>query len=81
MSTQPEKKFKSGTMECAVWLREGTTKEGKSYAFRNVSFQVGYKDKNDEWQNKAVNLSKAQIADAIVLLQDVHRHLMYGGDE
>ena len=48
---QPEKKFRAGAVSATVWLNQAQTKEGKSTAYRTISIERSYKDKNEQWQN------------------------------
>lgn len=48
---KPEKKFRAGAISATVWKNAGQTKEGKPTAYRTISLNRGYKDKNEQWQN------------------------------
>ena len=49
--TQPEKRFSAGAVVATVWQNQGKTKEGQDVAYRTVSLQRRYKDKDGKWQN------------------------------
>ncbi|MBU1201845.1 MAG: hypothetical protein KJ583_02600 [Nanoarchaeota archaeon] len=46
----PYKKFRAGAIVATVWENENTNKEGQKIAYKTVSFERSYKDKNDNWQ-------------------------------
>jgi len=49
---QPEKKFRAGAISATVWQNQGQSKKtGEAVAFRTISIDRCYKDKNDQWQN------------------------------
>jgi hypothetical protein len=47
---QPEKKFKAGNCEAAVFENE-LTRDGQTVFVKKVAIQKSYKDKNDEWKS------------------------------
>jgi hypothetical protein len=49
--TQPEKRFSAGAVVATVWQNQGKNKEGQDVAYRTVSLQRRYKDKDGNWQN------------------------------
>ena len=49
---QPEKKFRAGAISATVWQNQGQNKKtGEAVAYRTISLQRGYQDKNGQWQN------------------------------
>ena len=48
----PEKKFVAGSVAATVWKNSAKDKQGNEIDYNTVSLERGYKDKNDEWQNK-----------------------------
>ena len=42
----PEKKFSTGVITATVWQNQGKDRKGEAVAYRTVSLQRSYKDKN-----------------------------------
>ncbi len=49
-SNHPEKKFRAGTISATVWKNPVKRKDGSDGAFRTISIERSYKDKNNAWQ-------------------------------
>ena len=49
-SNHPEKKFRAGTICATVWKNAAKRKDGSEGAFRTISLERSYKDKNNAWQ-------------------------------
>ena len=47
---QPQKRFKAGSCEAAVFENE-LTRDGQTVLVRKVATQKRYKDKDDEWKS------------------------------
>ncbi|MAG08440.1 hypothetical protein CMO89_03130 [Candidatus Woesearchaeota archaeon] len=47
----PEKKFRAGAVCATIWENMGKTKEGEPTAYKTISVERNYKDKNDEWKS------------------------------
>ena len=46
----PEKKFRAGGISATVWKNPSKRKDGSVGAFRTISLERSYKDKNNAWQ-------------------------------
>jgi hypothetical protein len=75
---QPEKKIRSGAISATIWNNEQDTPNGK-VAYKTVSFERTYKDKNGQWQvtNK---LRGADIPRAVLVLNKAYEHISLGED-
>lgn len=49
-NTKPVAKFQAGVVQASVWENIASV-DGKEQKFHTISFQRGYKDKDDKWQN------------------------------
>lgn len=60
----PEKKFKAGAISATIWKNE-VSKDGKVMAFRTVSLDRNYKDKDGNWKTthslRSTDLPKASL--------------------
>jgi len=73
---QPEKKFRAGVISATVWQNQGQNKTtGESVAYRTISLQRGYKDKNDQWQNTN-SFRINDLPRAAVVLQKAYEYLV-----
>lgn len=66
----PEKKFRAGTISATVWKNQ--SKEGNE--FSSVSFEKGYKDKNDEWKATS-HLNVNDLPKALVVIGKAFEYL------
>jgi hypothetical protein len=80
MANEPEKKFSAGAMQATIWKNNGKTKDGQDRAFKTVSVQRCYKDKNDEWQHTNT-LNVADIPKAMLVLGKAYEHLALKNQE
>ena len=75
-TNQPEKKFRAGVISATVWLNQGQSKKtGDISAYRTISLQRGYKDKNNQWQNTA-SLRINDLPRAALVLTKAYEYLV-----
>ena len=73
---QPEKKFSTGAVTATVWQNQGKNKTtGEATAFRTVSFQRRYKDKDGNWQSTNT-LRVNDLPRASLVLQKAYEYLV-----
>ena len=77
-ANQPEKKIRSGAISATVWNNEQDTPNGK-VAYKTVSFERSYKDKNGQWQSTN-KLRGNDIPRAVLVLNKAYEHLSLGED-
>lgn len=71
---QPEKKFRAGPISATVWSNNNLDKDGKVVAYKTVSFERCYKDKNDAWQTTH-SLRLNDLPKAALVLQKAYEFL------
>ena len=71
----PEKKFSTGVITATVWQNQGKGRNGESVAYRTVSLQRRYKDKNGVWQT-ANSLRVNDLPKASLVLQKAYEYLV-----
>lgn len=77
-ANQPEKKIRSGAISATVWNNEQDTPNGK-VAYKTVSFERSYKDKNGQWQTTN-KLRGNDIPRAVLVLNKAYEHISLGED-
>jgi len=70
---KPEQTFRSGTICASVWDNE-VERDGEVRAFKSISFDRRYKDKDGEWQSTN-SLRVSDIPRAIMVLGKAFEHL------
>ena len=71
----PEKKFSTGVITATVWSNQGKSRNGEQIAYRTVSLQRRYKDKNGVWQS-ANSLRINDLPKASLVLQKAYEYLV-----
>ena len=71
----PEKKFSTGAVTATVWQNQGKGKNGEVTAYRTVSLQRSYKDKNGVWQH-ANSMRVNDLPRANLVLQKAFEYLV-----
>lgn len=71
---RPEKKFRAGPVSATIWSNNNLDKDGKIVAYRTVSFERCYKDKNDAWQTTH-SLRLNDLPKAALVLQKAYEFL------
>lgn len=74
--TKPEKRFKCGGCEAAVFENE-INKGGKTGKIKKVSFQKRYKSSDGEWKSTN-SLDINEIPKAILVLSKAYEYLVLG---
>ncbi len=72
----PERKIRSGAISATVWKNEQDTPNGP-VAYRTVSFERSYKDKEGRWQSTN-KLRSGDIPRALLVLNEAYKHLALG---
>jgi hypothetical protein len=77
--TQPLKKFKSGSIEAAVWSNERDVKDSNTKVeFKTVSLRKSWKDDKDVWRDATINLRRSDLIKAILVLEKAQEELFLG---
>ena len=71
----PEKKFSTGVITATVWQNQGKSRNGEAVAYRTVSLQRRYKDKNGVWQS-ANSFRVNDLPKASLVLQKAYEYLV-----
>ena len=71
----PEKKFSTGVVTATVWQNNGKGRNGEAVAYRTVSLQRRYKDKNGVWKT-ANSLRVNDLPKAALVLQKAYEYLV-----
>tara|TARA_Y100000310_G_scaffold336283_1_gene420394 strand:- start:2802 stop:3080 length:279 start_codon:yes stop_codon:yes gene_type:complete len=71
----PEKNFRAGAINVSVWNNEGTSKTGEAYAFKSISLERGYKDKDGNWKNTS-SFKSADIPRLALALQKAYEFMV-----
>lgn len=71
----PEKKFRAGPVSATIWNNVGQSRTGELTAYKTVSLERVYKDKNGAWQNTN-SLRVADLPRAVVALSKAYEHLI-----
>ncbi|MDD5331363.1 MAG: hypothetical protein PHE43_00890 [Candidatus Nanoarchaeia archaeon] len=81
MANKPIKKWSSGNFDVAVWLNEKES-NGTKVEFKTISLSRKWKKRDtDVWRSDVVNLRRADIPKAILLLQKAQEELYLNSDE
>jgi len=73
----PIKKYRSGSIDLAIWSNVKKTREGEEISFKTVSLRRSWKDREqDIWRDEKINLRKADIQRCLVLLQKAQEELL-----
>ena len=76
---QPEKRFKSGSCEVAIFENAITTKDGRKMRIKKASFQKRYKTADGEWKSTN-SLDADDIPKAKLVLNEAYKYLTLGKD-
>ncbi|MBI2653741.1 hypothetical protein HYX02_02915 [Candidatus Woesearchaeota archaeon] len=71
----PEKKFSTGVITATVWQNQGKSRNGEIVAYRTVSLQRRYKDKNGVWQT-ANSFRVNDLPKAALVLEKAYEYLV-----
>ncbi|MEK6984459.1 MAG: hypothetical protein AABX33_07840 [Nanoarchaeota archaeon] len=71
----PEKKFSTGVITATVWQNQGKGRNGEMVAYRTVSLQRRYKDKNGVWQS-ASSFRVNDLPKAALVLEKAYEYLV-----
>jgi hypothetical protein len=76
---QPEKRFKAGSCEAAVFENE-LTRDGQTVLVKKVAIQKRYKDKDDEWKSTH-SLDKNDIPKMMLALSKAYEYVTLREDK
>lgn len=82
MSNKPIKKYKSGSIQGAVWLNERTI-DGNVVGFKTATLKRSWKDKEtNQWREETMNLRKGDLPKMMVILNRIQEDILLstGGD-
>lgn len=82
MSNKPIKKYKSGSIQGAVWLNERTI-DGNVVGFKTATLRRSWKDKEtNQWREETINLRKGDLPKMMVILNKMQEDILLstGGD-
>jgi len=48
---QPEKKFRAGPIQAAVWDNVAQSEDGQARSYKTITFERSYKDKDGNWKS------------------------------
>ena len=71
----PEKKFSTGVVTATVWQNQGKGRNNEAVAYRTVSLQRRYKDRNGVWQT-ANSFRVNDLPKASLVLQKAYEYLV-----
>ena len=81
MANRPIKKFKSGSIEAAIWFNE-RERNGEIVGFKTVSLRRSWKDpKANIWRDETLNVRKTDIPKLLVILNKVNEELLLNKEE
>jgi hypothetical protein len=76
---QPEKRFKAGSCEAAVFENE-IVRDGNTVSVKKVAIQKRYKDKDDEWKSTH-SLDKNDIPKMMLALLKAYEYVTLRDDK
>jgi hypothetical protein len=76
---QPEKRFKAGSCEAAVFENE-LTRDGQTVLVKKVAIQKRYKDKDDEWKSTH-SLDRNDIPKMMLALSKAYEYVTLREDK
>jgi hypothetical protein len=76
---QPEKRFKAGSCEAAVFENE-IVRDGQTVLVKKVAIQKRYKDKDDEWKSTH-SLDQNDIPKMMLALSKAYEYLTLRDDK
>jgi hypothetical protein len=75
-TNKPIKKFKSGSIEAALWSNEREFNDSV-VEFKTVSLTRSYKKKGEDlWRSESLNLRRNDLVKAILVLQKAQEELL-----
>jgi len=74
----PDKKFRSGAVSATIWTNT-LQKDGKAVAYKTVSIERNYKDKQGNWKTTS-SLRVADIPRAVLVLNKSYEYLALNDD-
>ncbi len=81
MANQPIKKYRSGSIQGAIWLNEKEI-EGDKIGFKTASIQRSWKEKDaNQWRSETLNLKKSDIPKVLVILNKIQEEILLGDDD
>ncbi len=76
MANRPIKKFRSGSIEAAVWFNERKLDDNTTVGFKTVSLTRSWKDKEKNiWRSEVINLRKGDLQKVLLVLQKAQEEI------
>ena len=70
----PEKSFRAGAINVAVWKNQTVTKDGQVREYKTVSMERGYQDPSGEWKSTS-SLRTSDLPKATMVLSKAFEYL------
>lgn len=81
LHNRPVKNYRVGNFSGAVWKNEKDLGEDGIVSFLTATLRRSWKDKNTSmWRDETINLRKADLAKAIVILNKMQEDLMLANE-
>ena len=75
MANKPIAKFKSGSIDSAIWLND-ISKDGKKFQMKTISLTRSYtKDDGKTWEKEVINFRPQQLINLLVVLNQIQTAL------
>ncbi|MBS3172265.1 hypothetical protein J4438_01625 [Candidatus Woesearchaeota archaeon] len=76
---KPIQKYKSGSIECAIWANEREL-NGNVVEFKTVSLRKAWKD-DKVWRDSVINFRRGDLPRAILVLEKAQENLLLDNNE
>ena len=81
MVNRPIKKWKSGSIEAAVWVNEKDF-NGSLVEFKTISLSRSYKKKGEDiWRSEQINLRRGDLVKTILVLEKAQEELLLNQEQ
>ncbi len=78
VNQKPIAKFRSGTIECAIWKNE-KERDGMVLEYKTASLRKSWKQ-DDQWHDATIQLRRNDIQKVILVLQKAQESLLLDGE-
>jgi hypothetical protein len=76
---QPETRFRAGAVSATVWLNQVKRQNGETGAYRTVSLDRRYKDKDGNWKSSG-SLRASDLPRAVLVLNKAFEYVAMSKD-
>lgn len=76
----PEKKFRAGAISATIWTNEKIEEDGKKTAYKTISIERSYTDKDGNWKNTN-SLRTTDLPKAKLVLDKAYEYLTLNEEE